>query len=314
MGHGTGIGFISVCTGGGGLDLGFELAVPGSRAVCMVEREAFAASRLVDAMQTGLMAPAPVWSDARTFAGRRWRGAVDGIIGGIPCQPHSVAGRKRGSLDERDLWSPFRRAFVQSGAWFCLVENVTGMLIAGQDEIPGAWRVVRDLERLGCVVAGGLFSAEEVGAPHARERVFILGVHDGRFSDAFGGGYGRRPQEPEREPQRGTAAERDRGELGNAEGVLGREVERYEPDGTGAGLFPPGPGDRGAWAAIANRAPHLEPAVRRVADGMADRVDRLRMLGNGVVPLAAGYAVRTIAARLAARGSAGAARLVRDDR
>lgn len=84
---------LSICTGGGGLDLGIELAVPSARSVCMVEREAFAVAHLVAAMQQGLLAPAPVWSDARTFDGRRWRGCVDGLIGGIPCQPHSLAGR-----------------------------------------------------------------------------------------------------------------------------------------------------------------------------------------------------------------------------
>ena len=62
---------ISICTGGGGLDLGLELAVPGSRAVCMVEREAFGAARLASAMEDGLLAQAPVWSDARTFNGMR---------------------------------------------------------------------------------------------------------------------------------------------------------------------------------------------------------------------------------------------------
>ena len=71
-----GLRFISVCAGGGGLDLGFELAFPGSRAVCLVEREAFAVAHLVAAMRAGLMAPAPVWSDARTLDGRRrhWTG------------------------------------------------------------------------------------------------------------------------------------------------------------------------------------------------------------------------------------------------
>jgi hypothetical protein len=125
------LNYLSFCTGGGGLDLGLELAVPGARAVCLVERECFAIAHLVSAMEAGLLAPAPVWTDARTFNGRPWRGAVDGVIGGIPCQPHSVAGNRLAEEDERDLWAPFRRAVVQSGAWFVLIENVEGMLSSG---------------------------------------------------------------------------------------------------------------------------------------------------------------------------------------
>ena len=71
------INMLSICTGGAGLDLGIELALPGARSVCLVEREAFAVAHLVAAMQQGLLDEAPVWSDARTFDGRAWRGAVD---------------------------------------------------------------------------------------------------------------------------------------------------------------------------------------------------------------------------------------------
>lgn len=122
---------LSICTGGGGLDLGIELAMPSARTVCMVEREAFAVAHLVAAMQQGLMAPCPVWSDARTFDGRPWRGLVDGLIGGIPCQPWSRAGKRRGKDDERDLWPAARRIVIQSRVWFVLIENVPGMVDEG---------------------------------------------------------------------------------------------------------------------------------------------------------------------------------------
>lgn len=180
------LNLISICTGGGGLDLGVELAIPNARSVCMVEREAFGVSQLVSAMQQGLLAPAPVWSDARTFAGRAWRGAVDGLIGGIPCQPHSLAGKRLEREDPRDLWSTARRIIVQSGAWFVLIENVAGMLSSG-----GAERVYGDLGRLGFAREVGLFTAAEVGASHQRERTFILAVAD-RFSIVSDGGRSRR--------------------------------------------------------------------------------------------------------------------------
>jgi len=395
----TGLDVISLCTGGGGLDLGLELALPGARAVCMVEREAFAVAHLVSAMEQGLLAPCPVWSDARTFDGRPWRGLVDGLIGGIPCQPHSLAGRKRGSIDERDLWSPTRRIIAQARPWFVLIENVAGMLSPGDDDVAGAQRVWRDLRRLGFAVEGGLFRASEIGAPHERERLFILGVLDdaegwrerrvaggagsaaapdasGNAHGAYGDAY-----DPGKAMADAGGARLQRGELGRASGsldgqhaprpatefrgasvvdaaLLGRGEGRPEPSlrsgrdtiaGTSLtladadlaqlrreppagelaqlqqddrlGPFPPGPADIDGWRRVLAHSPDLEPAVRRMADGVAARLDlsgphaarieRLRMLGNGVVPLQAAYAIRTLAARLAARGSAGAARLVR---
>ncbi|WP_188825064.1 DNA cytosine methyltransferase [Brucella endophytica] len=360
------LNILSLCTGGAGLDLGVELAIPSARTVCMVEREAFAVAHLVSAMEQGLMAPAPIWSNARTFEGRRWRGTVDGLIGGIPCQPHSLAGRKGGQHDERDLWTDARRIVVQSRPWFVLIENVTGMLSPGDDEIAGAERVWRDLRKLGFAVEGGLFTAAEVGASHERERIFILGV-----ADAGDPRPQRREQFQPLGERNGKEASRSVAKLCGAPLVYAQCPEwradacgGYQPDwdhiernqaasgagepspmvgdtyligecqsddadsaiprqdawfgigGTSVGLFPPGPSDSENWQSILERAPELEPAFRRVADGLASRldigrVDRLRMLGNGVVPLQAAYAVRVLAIRLAARGCTGAASLVR---
>lgn len=356
------LSYISLCAGGGGLDIAFDMAFHGARASVYVEREAFAVAHLVDAMQKGWLAPAPVWSDAQTFDGCRWRGRVDAVIGGIPCQPHSVAGRKQGSRDARDLWSDARRIIVQSRARIVLIENVRGMLSAGADEIAGAERVWRDLRKLGFRVEGGLFSAEEVGAPHRRERLFILGV-----AAAIGGGL-RRESHPDfgaawpnwrcsqlehakgvgREPRRPGAAFTsqplanpvDCGHGRRVHDALGGEERRSALEGAGAeavqvdyamcrrhehkdealrprrdgafnaelGLFPPGPGDLDAWRDIIARRPDLAPAVELAVRGMADglastRIDWLRLLGNGVVPLQGAYAIRTLAARLAS-GSA----------
>lgn len=421
--------YISLCTGGGGLDLGLELAIPSARPVCLVEREAFSVAHLVAAMQAGLMAPAPVWSDVSTFNGRPWRGLVDGLIGGIPCQPHSQAGKRQGSADERDLWSDARRIIAQARPWFVLIENVAGMLTAGADEIAGAQRVRGDLHRLGYAVEGGLFSAAEVGAPHERKRLFILALADAGYTKppkrqelaqsnqgcmgpwrsersqppsrsgnelADRVGFGQRregcPRQQKARPYRGggelgdansarrtqaragsiepagaqpqarsgklgdTTRERcgegrpkpglwsgrdtassDGQPMGDATGLQRQEIQRDEPDrdcvrlgdatgqrggrlsdrqerkqdsdlGRSIPLFPPGPSDTDAWARIARTHPHLEPAVCKLAHGLAagvdnTRVDELRMLGNGVVPLVAGHAIRSLLAAHKAAGT-----------
>src|SRR5690554_5116869 len=90
---------LSICAGVGGLELGIRIAEPGARGVAYVEREAAAAASLVASMEAGWFHPAPVWSDARTFDGRRWRGCVDIVTSGDPCQGNSVAGKRRGELD-----------------------------------------------------------------------------------------------------------------------------------------------------------------------------------------------------------------------
>ena len=104
---GTGDGCLfglSLCFGAGGLDLGLTIAIPGYRAVDHIERETFAAATLVARMEDAPMDYAPVWDNVGTFDGRPWRGAVDIVTAGYPCQPFSVAGKRRGADDPRHLW------------------------------------------------------------------------------------------------------------------------------------------------------------------------------------------------------------------
>lgn len=375
---------ISLCSGSGALDLALELAVPALRPLCYVEREAFAAATLVQAIEAGYLASAPVWSDTRTFRGRRFRGLVAFVYGGIPCQPHSEAGPALGAADERDLWPDARRIIVQTGAWGVFLENVGGMLHTG-----GAYRVFRGLRRLGYQVAGGLFTASEVGGSHERERLFILAVHDGlaalaaarsqfdagdgsgalgalAVADADRTGPPQRLRRPGHPPEEQAATERGGGALGDAagerrrQGRRGSEVRaRQSPAGQSGGpmgdahgrgyrgravepiraarwgtvdpwsgpsaAFPPRPGDLAGWGATLALWPHLEPVIcgkpyelasrlerarSWTTHARSNRLDRLRLLGGGVVPLAAAYAFRALATELA-RTSSGATQLVR---
>ena len=100
---------LSLFSGVGGLDLGVELACPGARVLGYCERDAYAASVLLARMEDEALEPAPVFSDLCSFDGSPWSGAVDLIFGGIPCQPHSLAGKRQGAEDERDLVWEFLR-------------------------------------------------------------------------------------------------------------------------------------------------------------------------------------------------------------
>ena len=159
---------LSLCSGAGGLDLGLHLAVPGYRAVGYVERDAYAAAVLVARMEDAALAPAPVWDDIATFDGRPWRGAVDIVTAGYPCTPFSVAGRRRGDADPRHLWPHVARIIWECEPPFVLLENVAHHLRLGFPEVAGG------LVGLGYRLAAGLFTAAEVGAPHRRERLFVL--------------------------------------------------------------------------------------------------------------------------------------------
>ena len=181
---------LSLFSGYGGLDLGIGLAVPGARTVCFVEREAYAAAVLAARMAEGALASAPVWGDVCTFDGRPWRSVVDCVTGGFPCQDISLAGKGAGIEGERSgLWKEYARIVGEVRPRFVFVENVAALASRGLDV------VLADLAALGFDAEWGVFRASDMGAPHRRERLFILArrrvddanVIDGRESPGGGG-------------------------------------------------------------------------------------------------------------------------------
>lgn len=170
---------LSLCAGIGGIDLAVQRVFPAARLVCAVEIEAFAVAVLADQMAAGQLDAAPVWTDLRTFNSRDWRGCVDLLTAGFPCQPFSVAGKQRGSLDPRHLWPSVRRAINGARPGAVLLENVPGLLTVRQPDGRTAYEVVRsELQRLAYRVEAVLVTAAEVGGTHKRERLFILAVAD----------------------------------------------------------------------------------------------------------------------------------------
>lgn len=161
---------ISLFAGGAGLDLGFKLACPAARTVCYVEVGIQNAEVLAARIEEGTLDEAPIWSDVRTFDGTAWRGKVDCIIGGFPCQDISVAGKGEGIIEgnRSGLWFEYARIIREVRPSIVFVENVGALLIRGID------RVLGDLADLGYDAEWCRVSAAQCGAPLKRERIFIL--------------------------------------------------------------------------------------------------------------------------------------------
>ncbi|MFC3059648.1 DNA cytosine methyltransferase [Paenirhodobacter populi] len=348
---------LSLCAGTGGLDLGIMLAEPGFHTRCWVEWAEYPRDCIIAAQRAGYFAPAPIWDDVTTFDGRPWRGRIDTILAGYPCQPFSMAGRRKGDEDERHLWPDVARIIREVEPEWVFLENVAGHISLGLEA------VLRELWEMGWTPACGLFSAGETGATHERQRVFIVAHRDrqqlrpdcgepdagsDRRNDtgwscgaavehAPGVGRNARRLPVRAEPPIPCAglSKFDMADAGGA-GPQGREQrgssgEWHRPPAHGSAaergrprLHPPGPADMDGWRSVINVAPDLAPSVSlgdvrrfadhlaamvaqgnlaeaqaesricRMASGLASRAHALRALGNGVHPLCAAYAWRSL--------------------
>lgn len=221
----------------------------------------------------------PRWRDIRTLTKEVFHEragglrTVDVISGGFPCQPFSVAGKQRGKEDERFLWAEMLRVIREIRPNCVVGENVPGIIKIA------ARQVVEDLEREGYHVVVLQFEAAAVGAWHRRARCFFVGIDD--LSDAEG--LGQQGDRTDGEPERGarSGVEKPEGLRAVCDAMPGRrdrDARRRES---------PEPADGRLWAA--------EPGVGRVADGLPFRVERIRALGNAVVPQQAYPIFRAIA-------------------
>ena len=279
---------LSLCTGYGGIERGLELAGIKHRVVAHVEIEAFAIANLVAKMEQGRMVPAPIWTDLKTLPVDCFRDRVDIITGGYPCQPFSAAGKRAGKDDPRHLWPWIRQHVDTIRPSRCFFENVEGHISLGLRE------VISDLESLGYTTTWGIFSAAEVGAPHQRKRVYIL-------ADAKSQRYGARRekrdiyQENGRQnwecvPEPAIASTRSGGE---AQPLANSNDPSSEGRGVPGGVHQKHPQSNSSCDGVGREATQQwlpEPRLGRVVDGCPNRVDRLRLLGNGVVPQTAAKA------------------------
>lgn len=227
---------LALFAGAGGGILGGSLL--GWRTVCAVEIEPYAASVLVARQNDGILPPFPIWDDIRTFDGKPWRGLVDVVSGGFPCQPFSTAARGRNVA--ADLWPEMCRVIGQVNPSFVFAENVT------QSPIEQA---ASDLESMGYRCKAIRLGAEELGAPHIRSRCWLFAYAD------------------------------DKGEL----------LRRLNAE-------------MGMRSNVSTSIWEGQPGSGRMVDGVANRVDRFKAIGNGQVPAVVRRAWRSLCQSSTAEG------------
>ena len=229
---------LALFAGAGGGILGGKML--GWRTVCAVEWDDYARAVLRARQDDGCLEPFPIWDDVQTFDGKPWRGLVDVVSGGFPCQDISTAGNGAGIDGGRSgMWAHMARIVGEVEPRYVFVEN--SPMLVGR----GLARVLGDLASMGYDARWGVVGACHAGAPHQRERIWV--VANSHKNCGTQKGFGS-----------------DCGSPGEVQG----RTEQVQPwRDTGSGDW---------WLS--------EPALDRVADGVADVVDRHERLGNGQVP------------------------------
>jgi DNA (cytosine-5)-methyltransferase 1 len=254
----------SLFSGIGGLDLGLEWA--GMEIAWQVENNPFCQKVLKKHWPN-----VPLFEDVRNV-GRNELVPVDVVCGGFPCQPHSVAGQRRGSEDDRDLWPEYRRIIDELRPRWVVGENVPGITNTILDEI------FSDLEGLNYTWQTFDIPAGAVGAGHRRHRLFIIAYSGSERLENIVE-MGAAPGSIER-------VDREHASLDRVPVV--REFLVYDPSNPCPRLPVPGIGrvrrERLESIREATAWYEAQSGICGVVDGVPDRVDRIRSLGNAVVP------------------------------
>jgi len=243
---------LALFAGAGGGILGGKLL--GWRTVCAVEWEPYPASVLCARQNDGFLAPFPIWDDVQTFDGHPWRGIVDVVSGGFPCQDISAAGKGAGIDGERSgMWREMARIIHEVRPKFVFVENSPMLTSRGLGTVLG------DLASMGFDAKWGVLGAADVGANHQRDRIWIVA--------------------------RNVAYARE----------IGLRGEKTKQRVEGRIRFTKCGVDKNWWQREpANVSRIHQRNMDGVADGVAARVDRLKAIGNGQVPLCAATAWRLL--------------------
>ena len=244
---------LSLFSGAGGGLLGTKLL--GWRSVGYVENNTYCQQILAQRIEDGFLDEAPIFGDIDEFiesgAAKKYKGYVDVVTAGFPCQPFSVAGKKTGQDDERNKWPQTIQCIRDLGPRlrYALLENVPGLLNSGY-----FGEILTSLAEAGFDARWCVLGADDVGAPHRRKRLWIL-------ADS------RQQSEGPKKTRSGS-----------------------EPINSDSSRFKSASRDRSPNSSEDSHWWPTEPNVGRVANGVASRNDRLKAIGNGQVPAVAATA------------------------
>jgi DNA (cytosine-5)-methyltransferase 1 len=242
----------------------------GHRIVCAVEFNEFCQGILKQRQIDGCLPWFPIWNDVTTFDGKPWRGLVDCVAGGFPCQPYSSSGKRRGSEDKRNLWPETLRIIREVGPSFAFLENVPGLL-----SFDYFGEILGDLGEAGYDTEWETLSAAQVGADHVRKRLWIFAWDRSKIS---------------------TNTNSD---LFFILDKCSKNTQRRIQDGDnscfGLASFSGFLAPEKWWRK--GQSINAQPFLVRNDDGVAGRLDRLKAIGNGQVPQVAAFAFLMLAAK-----------------
>ena len=253
------------------------------------EIESYPRDVLLSRQRDGILPTFPIWDDVCTLDGKPWRGTVDVLCGGFPCQDISVAGKGEGITGERSgLWKEYARLIGEMRPRFVFAENSPLLRTRGLGV------VLEDLAALGYNARWGIIGAGAVSAPHKRDRMWVLAYTSQQGLEGFNGNSSTEQSEESWIGHAGAKScngfwHTDPAEIlyteGEGRGTL-RDGEKAE--GGVSGINAQHTSERGVPAQ--NGECKTKPLVGRVVDGVANRVDRLKAIGNGQVPQCAAVA------------------------
>jgi DNA (cytosine-5)-methyltransferase 1 len=248
---------------GGGILGGILL---GHTCVCAVEIEAYRRSTLLQRQRDRMLPGFPIWDDVRTFDGTPWRGNVDCVCGGFPCQDISSANTNAVGITgpKSGLWKEYKRIVKEIKPTFVFIENSQMLRLRGLDV------VLEDLAEIGYDATWDIFSAAFSGADHIRKRMFILAYSNTNIKSACAfNDEASRVRENAPNPNETQCKRR----------CVPCGVHSKHTNACGSN-----------WWKNQSR-------LERVADGMAHRVERLEAIGDGQVPVVAARAFLTLLKR-----------------
>ena len=297
---------LALFAGAGGGILGGHLL--GWRTVCAVEWEQYPASVLCARQNDGFLPSFPIWDDIQTFDGKPWAGIVDVVSGGFPCQDISSAGKGAGIDGERSgMWKEMARVISEVRPKYVFVEN-SPMLTSR-----GLGTVLRDLAKLGFNAEWGVLGAANVGANHKRERIWIVAYSNSNsnfwkkpksngIQNKTKGITGPQNSSTWQSSRANSLFRKDSLQRHEKTNMANTSSIRLQGQGKHEQSINTAQGRNWQTAKLeygsSSNFWEIEPNVGRVVDGMASRMDRLKAIGNGQVPLCAATAWKLLIERL----------------